>query len=54
MGIAVKISFLSHLQAEILGGGNHAPLAIGFQGKLGITFEPRNPFSQFSHQMMRK
>ena len=27
-GVAVGISFLSHLQAEIL-GGNHSPLVVG-------------------------
>ena len=41
MGVAVVISFLSHLQAEILGGGNYP---LGPKGKPEITFEPSNPF----------
>jgi hypothetical protein len=37
MGIAVEMSFLSHLQAMRSGGGNHR---LGPQGKPEITFEP--------------
>jgi hypothetical protein len=48
IGVAVGISFLSHLQAEIQGGGGiHTP--VGLQGKPEITFESSNPFSQFFH-----
>jgi hypothetical protein len=53
IGVAVGISFLSHLQAEIQGGGV-VSTPLGPQGKPEITFESSNPFSQFSHQKMRK